>query len=377
METSIPLHVPTADVEDLRELVGHAGPFATVYVDTDADVDDAPHRSGLHWRALRDELRRDGAPDAVLEAIDPLVPDAHLAGGALAVVAGTAGVLHTEHFAGVPARELARWAPLPALLPLIAHRQAAVPYVLVLADRTGADLTAERAGGRGAEHEAAGGERGPISRSGPGGWSQHRYQQRAENTWEHNARDVARDVEQLVDEVGAVVVAVGGDVRAIELLRRDLPERLQHLVVTIDATRAADGGPGAARALPPVIAHASALQTAQALQRLAAHPELTADGAAATVAALQEARVGVLVVQAHEDDERDAWFGRAPTAIGMTAEEAGAAAGGGEVTCGRLVDAVVRAALGTGAGIRVVPGNPPGDGLSALLRWPEQAPPPG
>ncbi|HVM63513.1 MAG TPA: hypothetical protein VMU14_01540 [Acidimicrobiales bacterium] len=95
------------------------------------------------------------------------------------------------------------------------------------------------------------------------------------------------------------------------------------------------------------------------------------------MAALQEARVGVLVVQAHEDDGREVWVGRAPTALGLTEEEARAAAGGGDVAGGPLVDAVVRAALGTGAGVRVVPGNPAGDGLSALLRWPEPAAPQG
>ena len=32
---------------------------------------------------------------------------------------------------------------------------------------------------------------GPITKIAAGGWSQRRYQQRAENTWEDNARDVA------------------------------------------------------------------------------------------------------------------------------------------------------------------------------------------
>jgi hypothetical protein len=370
VESSAPLHVTTVELDDLRPLADADGPFATVYLATDPGIDNAAHRAEVRWRALRDELGRAGAPPGALAAIDALVPDAHLSGGTLAAIAGPDRVHHVEHFEHVPRRELARWAPLPALLPLIAHRQSEVPYVVVLADRTGADVTAERARDRGVVREEAGGAPGPVRRSQPGGWSQRRYQQRAENTWEHNARDVADLVVGLADEVGAAFVAVGGDVRAVELLRRDLPDRVQRLVVAIDATRAADGSDADA-SLPRLIAHATAMQTAEALQRLATSPGLVADGAAATVAALQEARVGVLVVQADEDDERRAWFGRAATAIGLGEDHARAAAGGGPVQAAALVDVAVRAALGTGAGIRVVPGSPPGDGLSALLRWSE------
>jgi hypothetical protein len=109
------------------------------------------------------------------------------------------------------------------------------------------------------------------------------------------------------------------------------------------------------------------------MRRLVEQPSLATEGAAATFAALQEARVAVLVVQAHEEDERTAWFGRPPVAVGLTEDDARAAAGGSAVQHARLVDVAVRAALATGAAVYVLPGNPPADGVSALLRWPEPA----
>ena len=77
------------------------------------------------------------------------------------------------------------------------------------------------------------------------------------------------------------------------------------------------------------------------------------------------------VGRVHEDpdDDRQAYFAPDPTAIGLRADEM-AALGVDEPVEAPLVDVAVRAALGTGAGIRVVPaGQAPTDGRGAILRW--------
>src|SRR3712207_3180252 len=73
------------------------GPFATVYLTTESRIENAAQRSEQHWKVLRAERSDAGVPDAVLADIDTLVPDAHLAGQCLAVVAVAGGVLHVEH----------------------------------------------------------------------------------------------------------------------------------------------------------------------------------------------------------------------------------------------------------------------------------------
>jgi len=67
------------------------------------------------------------------------------------------------------------------------------------------------------------------------------------------------------------------------------------------------------------------------------------------------------------DDGRTAWFGPDPTQVAMTAGDVRGLGVDAPVE-GRLVDVAVRAALGTGAGIRVVPVAPDG-GIGAILRW--------
>ena len=86
-----------ADMSDLADLVNTPGPFLSVQLTTEADIDNAAHRSEQRWRALRDNAAAQGAPEEALAAVDPLVPDAHLQGRGLVVVATGAGAVHVEH----------------------------------------------------------------------------------------------------------------------------------------------------------------------------------------------------------------------------------------------------------------------------------------
>jgi hypothetical protein len=95
-----------------------------------------------------------------------------------------------------------------------------------------------------------------------------------------------------------------------------------------------------------------------------------ADGPEATLTALAMAAVDVLLVAPDDpQDARSAWFGPDPTQLAATAEDL-RGLGVDDPIEGRLVDVAVRAALGTGAGIRVVqPGAGLTGGLGAVLRW--------
>ena len=98
---------------DLAEVLVGPGPFLTVYLTTEASVDNAAQRSELRWKTLRTGLAHDGVPEEALAAVDPLVLDAHLRGECLAVVATPAGPRHVAHEPDPPVRDLGRWAPLP------------------------------------------------------------------------------------------------------------------------------------------------------------------------------------------------------------------------------------------------------------------------
>jgi hypothetical protein len=372
METSGQPIPAAVRAPDLSDLVSGPGPFATVYLTTEARVENAAQRSEVRWKTARDELVAAGAPEEVAAAIDPVVPDAHLEGDGLGVVVRDDGFVHVEHAPGPPPVDRALWAPLPSLAPLLAWRQSSLPHLLVLADRQGADLVAVRGDGRDL-HRQAGGDDTAIRKVNAGGWSQRRYQERAENTWEKNADDVARQVAALADRVGARLVAVAGDVRALALLREALPRDVADMVHEVGGGRSADGSDEAAAAqVAELVDQAVQSDTAALIDKFreeAGQHDRAADGPEETLRALAAAQVDVLLVHDEPADDRTAWFGPEPTLV-ATSPATLRDLGADEPSEARLVDVAVRAALGTGAGVRVVPRiDMPTGGLGAILRW--------
>src|SRR3954452_16103235 len=221
METSESMPNVSVGPPELVALAARPGPFVTVYVTTDAEIENAQQRSQQRWKTLRADLLAQGAPEDLVATIDPLIDDSHLRGQCLSVVLAADGTRHVAHHPDPPDHDIGRWGPLPALGPLLEWRQQAVPHVVVVTDRRGADLLVF--GARSGDSIREVGDRDdPVSKSAPGGWSQRRYQQRAENTWEENAKDVADEVTRAVDDIHARLVVVAGDVRAVQLLRRPL-----------------------------------------------------------------------------------------------------------------------------------------------------------
>ncbi len=354
---------------------GQPGPFASVYLVTESAIDNASQRSLARWKSCRDRLEDAGAPPATLQAIDRLVPDAHRRGNSLAVIANSKEVIHVEHGDRPEPRDRARWALLPDLFPIVRWRQERIPFVAILTDRTGADLFGVRLEGPEIEREVEGSQF-PISKVAPGGWSQRRYQQRAENTWEHNAHDVAGQAAKLATTVDTKVVILSGDVRAVSLVREALPERWRALVRQLPH-RPPEGAahPGH---LPQEVEDAASEVAAEETTALieSFHMERgqgdrAADGADAVLEALRRTQVEVLLIADDPDDDRTAWFGPDPAHVGMRRDDLEAfGLGAGDLREARLADVLVRGTLGTGGGVRVVPRDAgPKDDIGAILRW--------
>ena len=373
METS-GTNFPTAlRAPDLAPVALAKGPFASVELSTEQAVENAAQLEEMRWRALRGSLADAGAPESVLVAIDGVVGDAHLEGNGLTVVANGEGVLVAEHHPGPPWREQAQWAPLPSLVPLLAHRQAAPAVVAVVADRAGADLVAVHPGTAEEIHREAGGGADPLAKSKPGGWSQRRYQQRAENTWEQNAKDVAAEVTKLADRTNARLLVAAGDVRALQLLQESLPQEWLDVLRVMDGGRSEDGSlDHLTDEIGPFVVEAVDQDTDRLLEKFReemGQRDRAVEGVEGTFAALAKAQVEVLLVGNDPDDERAAWFGPDATAAALNQEDL-TGLGVDSPLEARLVDVAVRATLGTGAGVWVVPPEKvPSGGLGALLRW--------
>jgi release factor family 2 len=265
------------------------------------------------------------------------------------------------------------WGPLPRLLPILRLRQSTLPHVVVLIDRGGADLYAVRVEGP-ELHREVDPDVDPMARSKPGGWSQRRYQNRAENSWEQGAGDVAKELLAFVERVDPAVIIVAGDVRAVQFLRDALPPDVNDRVRVVEGERPRGGGAGG---IPDDVADVIRGERDRRFDEIVAkfdeeigQDDLAVAGAEDTVAALARAQVEVLLVRDDADDEAEAWIGRDPTAIALAREDL-EALGVDEPRNVRLLDALVRAALGTSASVRVLPvGRGPRDGVAALLRWP-------
>jgi Bacterial archaeo-eukaryotic release factor family 2 len=356
---------------EIARLFDASGPFVSIYMATEGDVEQAAELVALRWKNLRGDLREEGVPEATLAAIDPLVEGSHAAGATLAVIAAVDGVRYSNSLPAPPPRDaVVRHGALPDVLPLLAAAQSAVPHVAVLTDRTGADIAARFVDG-GARSERVEGRDSPfIHKPQAGGWSQPRYHHRAEALWESNAGEVADALTRLVDQVRPRFVAAAGDVRAVQLLREQAPKRVRELLRVVG---------GEHHALDAVFAAADRLvaETVQAdtermLAEERAQPGRAVEGAAATLEALARGQAATLLVAGPwPEDRRTAWFGPAPTDVAGD-RDALAALGVATPVEGRLVDVAVRAALGTGARVRVVePDHPDGprEGIGALLRF--------
>jgi Bacterial archaeo-eukaryotic release factor family 2 len=370
-----------AAVPDIAGAFDGEGPFVTVYLGTEAAVEQASQQNELRWKTLRRELQEAGAPAEALGAIDPLVADAHHQGRTLAVVADAGGIRLVRHEPDPPTRDAGWVAPLPRVGPLLEWAQAAIPHLVVLADRAGADIVvfsrqADAFGAGGAPLVSVGEDSGDIPvlrKSNPGGWSQRRYQNRAENQWEHNAKQVADRVAELADETGARLIVVTGDVRALQLLRDHVPARIADLLREVDGSR----GPGSGldEIADDVVKLASTLAAEDTVELLRqfkqerGQDDLAAQGATATIAALAAARVDTLLIHDDPEDKRTAWFGPEPGMVAET-EKTLTELGVPKPRKGRLVDVAIRAAFTTGAAVRIVPSvGSVKEGIAAILRF--------
>lgn len=100
------------DVSDLGRLQRDNGPFLSAYVPADAPQ---------QWTTLRAELAEQGAPEAALALVDPLMTGE--AQETVAVIANEHEVFVNEHLVEPMVYGRGSWSMAPDLLPIIKDRQ--------------------------------------------------------------------------------------------------------------------------------------------------------------------------------------------------------------------------------------------------------------
>lgn len=335
---------------ELDALITGDGPFFTIAIPTPSNLDDARHRFEVNWRNALGSLS-DEWSDADTADVDEIVRALPHGGGAsLVVIHGRGGTTLVEFLDDPIQHSIVAEGAAPRLAMVIEARQRARPHIVVETDRAGADIHAFD-GGDVIGTDQIDGDTEYIHRGHPGGWSQRRYQQRAENTWERNADDVAEAITAVDEHVHAQMVFVAGDVRAQTLVIESLPHRVREHTVKIEA--------GSVDGIAEEVVRLVADHVAREIRDLAEQMKARLGTGTATidsaevVSALAEGRVEHLLV--HDDGADDPVVDR---------DLGGVPAGA------RLVDAAILAAVRSDAEITVVPKLALLDGpIAALLRW--------
>lgn len=350
-----------------KDLFDKEGPYATVYLPKDARSNTAGARQ-QRWDSVRHHLREARMPAEHVERVEEAVTAPSTAGGR-AIVLSYDGHLWSEDFP--TSHDEFTVAALPRLVPFLAARQACLEVVDVRIDRTGADVALRKGMHETLEERTVEGSHDVIHKPEAGGWSQRRFEDRAEDSWEMNAKEVARYVDELVRTHGPAGVIVSGDVRAVQFLQEHLgaaARKLCHVLPTGHG-RAVDGGERAHReALEAAVLQVSAERTRETLERYRqarAQRGRAASGLEEVAEAFRRAQVETLLLPNRHLDE-ELCFGSDATDVALDAaslEEMGR-----EATCGPADAVLVRAALGTSAKVVVVePGDL--DSVAAILRY--------
>lgn len=366
------------DLAFLHPLYEDPGPWASVYVDTSRHTEDTPHERHLTAQALSGELARQGCDDATCEAVRDALealehsPEPH----GRAIFARAGEVVLDPRLARAPLSDSAHWAPLPHTAPLLELAGEDPACLVAYVDRKGADFELRTALGR---HDAGSvsGRRHPVHRTTTSDWSERHFQLKVENTWEHNAAEIADALAVCQDETRADLLILVGDDRERRSVHERLPRRLHGMVVE------APHGTGS-RLLDEDVEQAREdhvrRRAAHELDRFLAARAPDDDGRAgavegvpALVEAAREHRIDELLIRPDAPDaHREVWVGEDADQLAVRRTEL-KILGEQHSWSARADDALIRCAVATGAeAVSVAPAAPdkdPAGGLGALLRW--------
>lgn len=366
----------------LVELLGRPGPWTCAYVDGTGMLPQVEEEALR--RSVRERLEDAGAPAEDASAIESALESRNgLPSPSARVVLVSAGRVELDQgFVGArTGPERLEHGPVPTILPLLRHLSAATRYLVVETSRDGADIRLETSGrGRSdAESEIEGGS-GNLTKVQAGGMAHAAYHRYAENVWKHNQDEVATAVSALIREQHPVFVALSGDVRARQLLSEALTDSERDLIVEVDAHTRAEGADSAE--LDAVIAESIAERTHAAVNDVRDRAATDngsggAEGVAEVVAALQQARVETLLLDARmlDDDRTLLALDAAPWVAADESESLGAAV----VDSISAAEALARAAVLTDARVLIEEDEPTAEDAPredrpvrapvAVLRW--------
>jgi len=368
----------------LRRLYDEIGDYVSVYLDTDRIHEgNNSEATQIRWHDARRALAESEAQPTSLDAVAEIIGDPDEVAPGRAIFARHGAVVFTGALDAPPRREIARLAPLPHLMPLLAQHRPPIPHVRVSATRTGGEVVA--IGGSGEAWIAwMAGRQWPVHKVKVGGWSQDRIQRRAEETWAENAKELAAVVISAADQVGAQHVIISGDIRARAMLLEHLSIPLRESAAMVDKEIPADSS-AMAEAADHALSDWADLDSRTRFEdwgTYLAHDQAI-QGLGQTLTALRNGQVSDVFVADNPHSTATAWIGPGGADVAASREEL-EVRGVSDPINDRADAAIVRAIASTDAELHFLPDDlvvtgdsaacggiaRPLDGIGATLRFP-------
>ncbi|MET9291851.1 Vms1/Ankzf1 family peptidyl-tRNA hydrolase [Streptomyces sp. NPDC003077] len=374
----------------LTPVLSRPGPWASVYFGTAQHMESTPEMRAVEARNVSRYLAAQGAEQATCDAVhDELASLQHASEPAGRAIFATGGevVLDAPLEASPPRGVQVSWSALPHVSPLVELVGKTPTVLLAYIDRLGADF--ELRGERETRPlSQVDGLDWPIHRTGRDDFSERHFQAAVENTWEHNAEEIARALAQCHQQTRTDLVILVGDPRERRSVHERLPQQLQGITVECEHGGRAAGARSVAfdQDIERIRAGWALRQTERELERFDAARGAAADrvdaveGVPALVEAAREHRIAELIVHPDGPDvHREVWVGPGPDQLALRRSES-QYLGEPDPVAARADDALLRSAIMADADVFAVPREPdtphtpgvPVGGLGAMLRWPQQ-----
>jgi hypothetical protein len=357
-------------LDTLRDVYATEGPFVTVHLDVSRTSEHGRDQLDARVTNLRHELENGGVDAALIEDITSRIAEtSHLPGDVRRTIVASAGsvVLDETRVGSTSSPESTVVGPLPDLAGWVDQVAAEVPFLLVLADREGADLELHVAPRQPADVQTeVNGDTLHLHKTQQGDMAQKQYQRRSDNVWRRNAHEVADEIRTICTQHAPALVVLAGDVRA----RTEIVDALDNPGVPVEQVESGGRADGASEEalwedVDTLITRHVERATDDVLEEIGT---ATANGRAAhgvddVLDALVRAEVDRVVLELGAARSMQVVPSRFPgLALPVSAAESDESFPADQV--------LLAAAAATDAAVQLVPGTPEeSDGVSALLRW--------
>jgi hypothetical protein len=317
----------------LADIYRAPGAFSQVYLDMSVDTSDPPGVKEERRKSVLDTLRRQGAPEADLDAVLDALATNPAAPSPVCVflLAKDGELLVEEAIPGIAVSpEIVSYGAVPDFTPLLRMQPLDFRYLVVETARDGGEARLYGAGSSRPEtEEHVQGRTDTLHKVKAGGeWRHDHFQNHAQEIWRQTQAQLASTVDGIVRDYAPRFIVVAGDIRARQLLADQVSEASRSiLAIEPTNTRAEGSSDDALQArVEAEIERVLAADKQAVLDRLELHEgrgdNLVELGFGSVVHALASAQVDTVVLDLDRLAEREALALGAPPWIATAAEDA-------------------------------------------------------